>query len=128
MTRTDRVRMGFNPRQSDAPYQIGGDTLEATALQQMKNACKLPVAVAGALMPDAHVGYGLPIGGVLATRDAVIPYAGGVEIARRMKMTVLDMPVSALTDDQARLTRVLERETSFGMGASFKTRRQHEVL
>ena len=33
----------------------------------MKNACKLPVAVSGALMPDAHVGYGLPIGGVLAT-------------------------------------------------------------
>jgi hypothetical protein len=29
----------------------------------MANACALPVAVAGALMPDAHVGYGLPIGG-----------------------------------------------------------------
>ena len=59
----------------------------------MKNACKLPVAVSGALMPDAHVGYGLPIGGVLATRDAVIPYAVGVDIACRMKMTVLDLPV-----------------------------------
>ena len=62
----------------------------------MKNACKLPVAVSGALMPDAHVGYGLPIGGVLATRDAVIPYAVGVDIACRMKLTVLDLPVSAL--------------------------------
>ena len=48
-------------------YQIWGDNLEATAVQQLKNACKLPVAVSGALMPDAHVGYGLPIGGVLAT-------------------------------------------------------------
>jgi tRNA-splicing ligase RtcB len=42
-------------------------------VKQMANACALPVAVAGALMPDAHVGYGLPIGGVLATDNAVIP-------------------------------------------------------
>jgi tRNA-splicing ligase RtcB len=41
-------------------------------------------------VPDAHVGYGLPIGGVLATLNAVIPYAVGVDIACRMKMTVLD--------------------------------------
>ena len=59
----------------------------------MANACALPVAVAGALMPDAHVGYGLPIGGVLATDNAVIPYAVGVDIACRMKLTVLDLPV-----------------------------------
>ena len=58
----------------------------------MRNACALPVAVAGALMPDAHVGYGLPIGGVLATDNAVIPYAVGVDIACRMKLTVLDLP------------------------------------
>ena len=59
---------------------------------QMERACLLPVAVAGALMPDAHVGYGLPIGGVLATENAVIPYAVGVDIACRMKLTVLDIP------------------------------------
>ena len=44
----------------------------------MHDAARLPVAVAGALMPDAHKGYGLPIGGVLATENAVIPYAVGV--------------------------------------------------
>ena len=103
-------------RDLDAPYRIWGDNLEATAVQQMKNACRLPVAVWGALMPDAHVGYGLPIGGVLATSDAVIPYAVGVDIACRMKLTVLDLPVSALADDQTRLTRALERETRFGIG------------
>ncbi len=68
-------------------------------------------------MPDAHVGYGLPIGGVLATDNAVIPYAVGVDIACRMKMTVLDLPVRTLADDPARLTRALERETRFGIGA-----------
>src|SRR5687768_5513585 len=35
----------FRPRQSDAPYQIWGTNLEADAVQQLKNACKLPVAV-----------------------------------------------------------------------------------
>jgi tRNA-splicing ligase RtcB len=115
-------------RSTDAPYRIWGEGLEPDAVQQLKNACKLPVAVAGALMPDAHVGYGLPIGGVLATRDAVIPYAVGVDIACRMKMTVLDLPIRTLDDDQPRLARAIERETRFGVGASFKTRRQHDVM
>lgn len=118
----------FVPRKADAPYTIWGENIEPAAVQQLLNACKLPVAAACALMPDAHVGYGLPIGGVLATHDAVIPYAVGVDIACRMKMTVLDLPVSALADDQSRLTRALERETRFGIGASFKTRRQHDVM
>lgn len=118
----------FQPRESDAPYRVWGSDLEAEALKQMKNACKLPVAVSGALMPDAHVGYGLPIGGVLATKDAVIPYAVGVDIACRMKMSVLDLPVSALADDEDRLTRAIERETRFGTGATFRSPRQHGVM
>jgi tRNA-splicing ligase RtcB len=97
-------------------------------VKQMKNACRLPVAVSGALMPDAHVGYGLPIGGVLATRDAVIPYAVGVDIACRMKLSVLDLPVNALTDERPRLTNALERETRFGIGAAFRAPRQHDVM
>jgi tRNA-splicing ligase RtcB (3'-phosphate/5'-hydroxy nucleic acid ligase) len=118
----------FVPRDAPAPYQVWGENLESTALEQMKNACNLPVAAAGALMPDAHVGYGLPIGGVLATHDAVIPYAVGVDIACRMKMTVLDLPTRTLEDGQDRLVKALERETRFGVGGSFKTRRQHDVM
>jgi tRNA-splicing ligase RtcB len=79
-------------------------------------------------MPDAHVGYGLPIGGVLATENTVIPYAVGVDIACRMKMTVLDIPACELERHQDRLTRAIEAETRFGVGANFKNRRQHEVL
>src|SRR5438876_4201357 len=95
---------------------------------QMERACLLPIAVAGALMPDAHVGYGLPIGGVLATENKVIPYAVGVDIACRMKMTVLDIPARDLEKRQDRLARAIEAETRFGVGAAFKDRRQHEVL
>src|SRR5262245_28777710 len=118
----------FHPRQSDAPYQIWGSNLEPDAVRQLKNACKLPVAVSAALMPDAHVGYGLPIGGVLATDDAVIPYAVGVDIACRMKMTVLDLPVNTLRDDRSQLAKALERETRFGIGATFRSPRQHDVM
>jgi tRNA-splicing ligase RtcB len=116
------------PRLADAPCRVYGEDLEPGALQQMKNACRLPVAVAGALMPDAHQGYGLPIGGVLATDGAVIPYAVGVDIACRMKMTVLDLPVSALMTAQHELTRAIEKETRFGVGAEFSDRRDHPVM
>jgi hypothetical protein len=61
------------PRGAFAPWRQWGEGLEAEAVKQMANACALPVAVAGALMPDAHVGYGLPIGGVLATDNAGLP-------------------------------------------------------
>lgn len=111
-----------------APYRSWGGNLDADAVRQMDNACRLPVAAMGALMPDAHVGYGLPIGGVLATHDAVIPYAVGVDIACRVKMTVLDLPVQTLWDDQARLRQAIEGETRFGVGATFTTRRRHDVM
>ena len=122
------ARERYVPRAADAPHRIWGTHHETDALVQLRNACRLPVAVAGALMPDAHVGYGLPIGGVLATENAVIPYAVGVDIACRMKLSVIDLPPAAVTDDQARLARALERETRFGIGASFQQRRQHEVM
>src|SRR6188768_1641216 len=109
----------MKPRVSDAPYQVWGSHHEADALQQMKNACKLPVAVSGALMPDAHVGYGLPIGGVLATHEAVIPYAVGVDIACRMKMSVFDRKANTIAGQKDRLANILEGETRFGMGAHF---------
>jgi tRNA-splicing ligase RtcB len=118
----------FEPRQAGAPYRIWGEGLEPNAVRQLENACSLPVAVAGALMPDAHIGYGLPIGGVLATDNAVIPYAVGVDIACRMKLTVLDLPVDALETQRDRLTAVLQRETCFGIGGGFAARRQHDVM
>ncbi len=113
---------GFTPREKPAPYQQWGADLEPQAVGQMQAACVLPVAVAGALMPDAHVGYGLPIGGVLATKDAVIPYAVGVDIACRMKMTVLDLPAKWLQSHEDKLTSALENETRFGVGAEFGKR------
>jgi tRNA-splicing ligase RtcB (3'-phosphate/5'-hydroxy nucleic acid ligase) len=111
-----------------AAWRQWGEGLEPEAVNQMARACQLPVAVAGALMPDAHVGYGLPIGGVLATDHAVIPYAVGVDIACRMKLSVLDLPLREMDRQRARLITAIEAETRFGVGSTFKARRDHEVL
>jgi tRNA-splicing ligase RtcB len=51
-----------------------------------------------------------------------------VDIACRMKMTVLDLPLGALENEDGRLSGVLARETRFGVGAEFRDRRQHEVM
>lgn len=115
-------------RAEPAPYKQWGSDLDSSAVAQLVNACSLPISVAGALMPDAHQGYGLPIGGVLATRDAVIPYAVGVDIACRMKLSVFDMPIVALTEKQDALKRAIEQKTRFGIGATFKARRSHPVM
>ncbi|MDR1612136.1 MAG: RtcB family protein [Planctomycetota bacterium] len=113
---------------SEMPYRQWGADIEEGALKQMENARALPVTAAAALMPDAHQGYGLPIGGVLATDNAVIPYAVGMDIACRMKLTVLDLPVSALTGQAEKLRNALLRETVFGVGSKMRRRCEHPVL
>jgi tRNA-splicing ligase RtcB len=112
----------------DAPWRQWGDNLDVNSVEQMERACSLPIAVRGALMPDAHLGYGLPIGGVLATDNAVIPYAVGVDIACRMKLSVWDMPPESLETRPEALAKAIETETRFGIGASFKRRRRHRVM
>jgi tRNA-splicing ligase RtcB (3'-phosphate/5'-hydroxy nucleic acid ligase) len=122
------LRSNRTIRNAPAAWQQWGEGLEPEAVNQMGRACQLPVAVAGALMPDAHVGYGLPIGGVLATDNAVIPYAVGVDIACRMKLTVLDLPLRELDRQREKLITAIAAETRFGIGSMFKQRRNHEVM
>lgn len=110
------------------PYSIWGKDLDPNALQQMENAMELPVSVKGALMPDAHQGYGLPIGGVLAVDNAVIPYAVGVDIACRVKMSVLPLDFSRYEDLRGTLKTTLDSQTVFGMGASFQRPKNHPVM
>lgn len=118
----------FTERDAPAPWDEWGSELGVDTQQQMANAARLPVAVRGALMPDAHPGYGLPIGGVLATDNAVIPYAVGVDIACRMRLSVLDLPVSDLAGAKDKLSKALERETRFGIGSQFERPLDHEIL
>jgi len=56
------------------------EILERSAAKQFISAMRQPFAVKGALMPDAHTGYSLPIGGVIATKDVVVPAWVGYDI------------------------------------------------
>lgn len=115
---------------SPAPWRQWGEALDPAAVAQMRQAVALPVAVRGALMPDAHIGYGLPIGGVLAADGAVIPYAVGVDIACHMRLSVLDLPAEALDRHRDRLRAALRENTRFGVGAAFSGNdiREHPVM
>lgn len=59
---------------------IYAENLEATALAQFEDAMSQDFVVKGALMPDAHTGYSLPIGAVVATKDVVVPAWVGYDI------------------------------------------------
>ncbi len=107
---------------------FGREQIEEGAMQQMYAAAKLPVAVAGALMPDAHRGYGLPIGGILATENAVIPYGVGVDIGCRMCLSIFDIDVKEITQREAFFTREINEATLFGSGAQFQQPSNHEVM
>jgi len=74
------------------PIKLWLDDLEDKALEQAKNLANLPFAFHHvALMPDSHVGYGMPIGGVLATKNVVIPNAVGVDIGCGMLAVRTDL-------------------------------------
>lgn len=63
------------------PIYLWLDDIEPNALEQAKNLANLPFAYHHiAVMPDAHEGYGMPIGGILATVDYIVPNAVGVDI------------------------------------------------
>ncbi|GGH77662.1 tRNA-splicing ligase RtcB [Filimonas zeae] len=116
-------------REAGIPYNVFGVSfIEELAIKQMNGAMQLPVAVAGALMPDAHAGYGLPIGGVLATDNAVIPYGVGVDIGCRMCLSIFDIDVKELTQKQQFFTKALHESTLFGAGREFEQGGEHEVL
>jgi tRNA-splicing ligase RtcB len=86
------------------------------------------MARGAALMPDAHVGYGLPIGGVLALENALVPYAVGVDIACRMKLSVIDWPVDLLDRRVEDFKNAIIKGTVFGVGGRHAKRMEHAVM
>ncbi|MPR34016.1 RtcB family protein [Salmonirosea aquatica] len=120
----------FDLRTERLPYAIfGREYIEEGALLQMETAASLPISVAGALMPDAHQGYGLPIGGVLATEpNTVIPFAVGVDIACRMCLSVFDLSPDFLKREPHLLKKTLVENTKFGMGGEVRDKHDESVM
>lgn len=99
---------------------------------QMRNAIELPVTVSAALMPDNHLGYGVPIGGVIAMHNAVSPHAVGVDIACRMKLSILDIPAARIEDVFSPkvdpFIRALTGGTVFGVDQRQTANPDHKVM
>lgn len=111
------------------PFKIyGAKHIDRSAVKQMEIAMSLPVVVQGALMPDAHTGFGLPIGGVIATRSAVIPYAIGVDIGCRMSLSILDEGEHFLKSHSYEMKMALREMTHFGMEGNLDWKQEHPVL
>jgi len=106
----------------------GKKFIDQKAIDQMEVAMKLPVAKKGALMPDAHLGYGLPIGGVLATQNEVIPYAVGMDIGCRMALSIVDLPKVELKKNAYQFKKALKEQTHFGRTKRNERRFDHAVL
>lgn len=123
----DFIQLNENPKAFSA---YGLENIEEGARKQMDVAMKLPVTVAGALMPDAHQGYGLPIGGVLATKNAIIPYGVGVDIGCRMALSVYDITEDFYYENEHKFKRELVAHTKFGAGHGFsgQYKSDHAVL
>lgn len=115
-------------RPEPVSYKTWGEDIDEAAHEQMRQACEVPGAIGAALMPDAHLGYGLPIGGVLAVENAVIPYAVGVDIACRMKLSVLDMPLETMEKNFPSYKDALEKGTRFGVGTEHEKPQDHAVM
>lgn len=107
---------------------FGGKHIDSTAKLQMELALQLPIAKQGALMPDAHAGYGLPIGGVLACDNAVIPYGIGVDIGCRMAMTIFEANEKAFLQYHYQCKTALKTSTHFGMEGGLDTKQDHAVM
>ena len=116
-------------RTQKVPFSVFGENeIDEVAKRQLYDALKLPISVQGALMPDAHSGYGLPIGGVLATDNAVIPYGVGVDIGCRMSLSIFDIPASYIKGKEFQLRNILKDNTAFGLTETQKTRTDHELF
>lgn len=110
------------------PYKTWGiEGIDEVTVEQMETALRVPVAVAGALMPDAHKGYGVPVGSVLATKDAVIPYAVGMDIGCRMCLSVYPTKGEQLQHLHRSLVDILKENSRFGADA-FDDPMDDEVL
>lgn len=107
---------------------FGRSLIDDAAYDQMSMAMRLPIAKRGALMPDAHHGYGLPIGGVLATQNKVIPYAVGLDIGCRMSLTIYDIDERYLKKNSYAFTKAIKDNTNFGTGGILNIKQTHSII
>jgi len=107
---------------------FGRPLIKENAFQQMKTAMTLPIVEHGALMPDSHLGYGLPIGAGLATKNTVIPFAIGMDIGCRMSLTLYDVTERFFKMHEHKFKQSIKDNTAFGLAKIISHKQEHEFL
>ena len=110
------------------PIKLWLDEIDDNTLFQVKNLANLPFAFKHiALMPDAHTGYGMPIGGVMAADNVVVPNAVGVDIGCGICAVKTDLKLNP--DIQRRLKDIVrDIEERVPVGFKHHKRAQDEAL
>src|SRR5512137_17606 len=111
------------------PIKIWTDEVEATALTQLKNLSRLPFINSNgvACMPDVHAGIGSTVGTVIATENAVIPAAVGVDIGCGMNAVRLSLKASNLPDNLKPIRDEIEKRVPLGVGGGHDHMRSVEL-
>ena len=95
-------------------YVAEGMHVETNALEQLRNAARLPTVVKAVAMPDIHVGYGVPIGAVVAATDIVSPAAVGYDI--NCGMRIVTTPLAMGEADPVKMAETIRRDIPLGEG------------
>ncbi|KKN03344.1 hypothetical protein LCGC14_1108650 [marine sediment metagenome] len=122
-----------SPAYRDVPVPIAtfgkvGALIPKNAYDQMEVCARIPPAIRAALMPDAHKGYGLPIGGVIETENAISPGYIGFDISCMVMLSVYDIPPNAFISRRKMFADYLKASTKFGVGLEFDSPRKHAVM
>jgi len=98
---------------------FGKELIETNAIEQMDQVMSIPPALHGAIMPDGHLGYGMPIGGVAILDNAISPNFVGFDIACRMKMTIFKDILYTENFDKDEWLSAMRQSTKFGVGCKW---------
>jgi tRNA-splicing ligase RtcB len=109
---------------SETPYKIYAELLDTKAQEQFMDVLNEPYVSYGALMPDAHAGYTMPIGGVCATKEMVVPQFVGFDIGCGMCAYKTDYTKAQIEANAEVIYEKIVEKIPLG----FKTHRDHQPL
>jgi len=101
---------------SEKPLEIRGSPVDAGALRQIQICLADEPAAGGALLADHHLGYSMPIGGVVAYRNAISPSGVGYDIACGNKAVQTNLLADDVRPDLVRIMDTIFHDLEFGMG------------
>lgn len=101
-------------------------TVQQNAVDQMQNAMK--TAYRGALTADHHLGYAVPVGGVIAYKDAVSPSGVGYDIGCGNKAVLTDATLSDVRGSISKIMDDVWKQISFGVGRKNANPIDHDLF